>query len=90
MILDQEQKFKEVFTKIEGKINEQSFFNMFLELYPDVWKKHKITFSKSTRSKQFGKIIPLQKPEVSLRKEIRIWLKKNNKISIEIDFKTGL
>tara|TARA_B100000795_G_scaffold167469_1_gene126045 strand:- start:305 stop:541 length:237 start_codon:yes stop_codon:yes gene_type:complete len=78
MILEQEQKFKEVLSKIQGKINEQSFFNTFLELYPDVWKKHKITFSKFKRSKQFGQTIPLPKPEVSLRKEIRIWLRKQN------------
>lgn len=76
MIIEQDQKFKEVHSKIEGKINEQSFFNKFLELYPEVWKKHKTTFSKFQRSKQFGKTIPLPKPEVSLRKEIRLWLQK--------------
>ena len=79
MIIDQEQKFKEVLSKIEGKINEQTFFSKFLELYPEVWKKHKSTFSKFNRSKQFGKTIPLPKPEVSLRKEIRIWLGKQYK-----------
>ncbi|MDB4297356.1 hypothetical protein N9901_01235 [Flavobacteriaceae bacterium] len=77
MIIEQEEKFKEVFSKIEGTINEQSFFNKFLDLYPEDWKKHKITFSKFKRSKQFGQTIPLPKPEVSLRKEISIWLKKN-------------
>jgi len=76
MIIEQEQKFKEVLSKIEGTVNEQRFFNKFLELYPEVWKKHKITFSKFNRSKQFGHRIPLAKPEVSLRKEIRIWLQK--------------
>ncbi|MBQ0786061.1 MAG: hypothetical protein KBT69_01065 [Oceanihabitans sp.] len=76
MIIEQEQKFKEVLSKIEGKINEQSFFNKFLELYPEVWKKHKIMFSKFNRSKQFGQTIPLPNPEVSLRKEIRMWLQK--------------
>ena len=76
MIIEQEQKFKEVLSKLEGKINEQSFFKKFLELYPEVWKKHKITFSKFKRSKQFGQTIPLPKPEVSLRKEIRTWLQK--------------
>ena len=76
MIIEQEQKFKEVNSKIEGKINEQSFFNKFLELYPEVWKKQKIMFSKFNKSKQFGQKIPLPKPEVSLRKEIRIWLQK--------------
>ncbi|WP_299253177.1 hypothetical protein [uncultured Lacinutrix sp.] len=76
MIIDQEQIFKEVLSKIEGKINERSFFNKFLEVYPEVWKKHKITFSKFNRSKQFGQTIPLPKPEVSLRKEIRVWLQK--------------
>jgi hypothetical protein len=78
MITEQEQKFKEVLSKIEGEINEQSFFNKLLELYPEVWKKHKITFSKFNRSKQFGQTIPLPKPEVSLRKEIRIWLQKKS------------
>lgn len=81
MIIDQEEIFKVVLSKIEGKINEQSFFNTFLELYPDVWKKHKITFSKFKRSKQFGQTIPLPKPEVSLRKEIRLWLKKQENIA---------
>lgn len=76
MIIEQEQKFKEVLSKLEGKISEQSFFNKFLELYPEAWKKHKITFSKFNRSKQFGQTIPLPKPEVSLRKEIRKWLQK--------------
>ena len=76
MIIEQEQKFKEVLSKIKGNVNEQSFFNKFLELYPDVWKKHKITFSKFNRSKQFGQTIPLPKPEVSLRREIRKWLQK--------------
>ncbi|MFB0937870.1 MAG: hypothetical protein QMB29_02915 [Urechidicola sp.] len=81
MIIEQEQKFKEVLSKIEGEINEQIFFNKLLELYPEVWKKHKITFSKFNRSKQFGQTIPLPKPEVSLRKEIRMWLQKQQKKS---------
>ncbi|MDO7170595.1 hypothetical protein [Mariniflexile sp. AS56] len=76
MIIEQEQKFKEVLSQIEGKINEQSFFNKFLELYPEVWKKHKTMFSKFNKSKQSGQSIPLPKPEVSLRKEIRLWLHK--------------
>ena len=76
MIIEQEQKFKEILSKMEGEINEQSFFNKFLELYPEVWKKHKVTFSKFNRSKQFGQTIPLAKPEVSLRREIRKWLQK--------------
>ena len=81
MIIEQEEKFKEVLSKIEGKINEQSFFNKFLELYPEVWKKHKIKFSKFKKSKQFGQTIPLPKPEISLRKEIRLWLQKQQKQS---------
>lgn len=76
MIIEQEQKFKDVLSKLEGIINEQSFFNKFLELYPEDWKKHKTAFSKFKRSKQFGQTIPLQKPEVSLRKEMRLWLQK--------------
>ncbi|MCD8404358.1 hypothetical protein LNI90_02790 [Tenacibaculum dicentrarchi] len=76
MIIDQEEKFKAVLPTIEGNVNEQSFFNAFLDLYPEAWKQHKITFSKFKRSKQFGKTIPLPKPEVSLRKDIRIWLQK--------------
>lgn len=76
MIIDQEPKFKNVLSNIEGTINEQSFFNTFLELYPEDWKKLKITFSKFKRSKQFGNTIPLPKPEVALKKEIRIWLQK--------------
>ena len=76
MIIEQDEKFTQVLSKIEGTPNEQVFFNKFLELYSEAWKQHKITFSKFKRSKQFGKTIPLPKPEVSLKKEIRIWLKK--------------
>jgi hypothetical protein len=77
MIIDQEEKFKIIFDKIQEKQTEQNMFNKFLELYPEEWKQLKVTFSKFNRSKQFGKTIPLPKPEVSLRKEIRTWLKKN-------------
>ncbi|SDS42783.1 hypothetical protein SAMN05216503_3029 [Polaribacter sp. KT25b] len=76
MIIDQEEKFKLIFDKIQEKQTEQNMFNTFLEVYPAEWKQLKITFSKFNRSKQFGKSIPLPKPEVSLRKEIRVWLKK--------------
>ena len=51
-------------------------FNAFLDRHPEEWKQLKVTFSKFNRSKQFGRTIPLPKPEVSLRKEIRVWLKK--------------
>ncbi|RBW54668.1 hypothetical protein DS884_17100 [Tenacibaculum sp. E3R01] len=76
MIIEQEKKFNNVLSKIEGTANEQSFFNMFLETYPEDWKQLKITFSKFKRSKQFGRTIPLPRPEQSLRKEIRQWLQK--------------
>jgi len=76
MFLEQNEKFKDVLSKIEGTISEQSFFNKFLELYPELWKKHKTNFSKFNRSKQFGQTIPLPNPEVSLRKEIRKFLHK--------------
>ncbi|TVZ56080.1 hypothetical protein OD91_1359 [Lutibacter sp. Hel_I_33_5] len=78
MILNKEEKFKHVFDTLKEKQTEQSMFNMFLENYPEDWKQLKITFSKFNRSKQFGKTIPLPKPEQSLRKEIRVWLKKQH------------
>lgn len=76
MILNQEELFQKTLDSLNEKPNEQNMFKKFLELYPDEWKQLKITFSKFNRSKQFGKTIPLPKPEVSLRKEIRVWLKK--------------
>ena len=76
MIINQEELFSKTFESLDEKPNEQNMFNKFLELYPKEWKQLKITFSKFNRSKQFGKTIPLAKPEVSLRKEIRVWLKK--------------
>tara|TARA_B100000768_G_scaffold177700_1_gene192281 strand:- start:1684 stop:1917 length:234 start_codon:yes stop_codon:yes gene_type:complete len=75
MILEQEEKFKVVFDTLKEKQTEQNMFNTFLEMYPAEWKQLKITFSKFNRSKQFGKTIPLPRPEQSLRKEIRIWLR---------------
>ena len=76
MIIDQEEKFKKVLDNLKEKPMEQNMFNGFLDMYPAEWKQLKITFSKFNRSKQFGRTIPLPKPEVSLRKEIRSWLKK--------------
>ncbi|WP_298882365.1 hypothetical protein [uncultured Polaribacter sp.] len=76
MIINQEELFTKTLEALEEKANEQNMFNKFLELNPKEWKKLKITFSKFNRSKQFGKTIPLPKPEVALRKEIRIWLTK--------------
>jgi hypothetical protein len=77
MILNQEELFKKTFASLSEKPNEQNMFNQFLKLYPKEWKQLKVTFSKFNRSKQFGKTIPLAKPEVALRKEIRVWLKKH-------------
>lgn len=79
MIANKEELFQKTLKSLEEKPGEQNMFNKFLELYPTEWKQLKITFSKFNRSKQFGKTIPLPKPEVSLRKEIRVWLKKESK-----------
>ena len=76
MIINKEELFKKTFDSLKEKATEQNMFNKFLELYPAEWKQLKVTFSKFNRSKQFGKTIPLPKPEQSLRKEIRVWLKK--------------
>ncbi len=76
MIVNQEEKFEAVLKSLEEKPSEQLMFNTFLDMYPEDWKQLKIMFSKFKRSKQFGKTIPLPKPEESLRKNIRIWLRK--------------
>lgn len=75
MMLHQEELFKKTLNLLEEKPTEQNMFAKFLEVNPKEWKQLKITFSKFNRSKQYGTTIPLPKPEVSLRKEIRIWLK---------------
>jgi hypothetical protein len=76
MIVDQETLFQKTLEGLKEKPTEQNMFNKFLDLYPAEWKQLKVTFSKFNRSKQFGKTIPLPKPEVSIRKDIRVWLKK--------------
>ncbi|WP_306772168.1 hypothetical protein [Polaribacter sp. 20A6] len=76
MIPNQEELFQKTLDSLDEKPTEQNMFNMFLKLYPKEWKDLKITFSKFNRSKQFGRTIPLPKPEVSIRKEIRAWLNK--------------
>jgi hypothetical protein len=75
MIQNIEEKFKKTAESLEEKPNEQNMFNAFLGLYPSEWKLVKVTFSKFNRSKQFGKTIPLPKPEQQIRKQIRSWLK---------------
>jgi hypothetical protein len=77
MKLNHEEKFKLLFDNLKEKQTEQTMFNAFLDSYPEEWKQLKINFSKFNRSKQFGRTIPLPKPEVSLRKEIRVWLQKH-------------
>ena len=76
MMINQEEKFQKIVDGLTEKPTEQNMFNSFLEVFPEDWKQLKITFSKFNRSKQVGKTIPLPKPEQSLRKAIRIWLKK--------------
>ncbi|QTE21977.1 hypothetical protein [Polaribacter cellanae] len=76
MTSNQEELFQKVLESLEEKTTEQNMFNGYLALFPEEWKQRKILYSKFNRSKQFGKTIPLPKPEVSLRKEIRVWLKK--------------
>jgi hypothetical protein len=78
MIQNNEEKFQIIFDALKDKKTEQTMFTKFLEKYPEEWKQLKITFSKFNRSKKFGNTIPLPKPEQSLRKEIRLWLKNNN------------
>ena len=78
MIPNKEELFQKTLESLEEKPNEQNMFNAFLKIYPTEWKQLKIAFSKFNRSKQFGKTIPLPKPEMSLRKEIRVWLNKKS------------
>mgnify|MGYP005988901797 FL=1 len=81
MIVDQEEKFQKTVANLEENYQVQEVFNKFIALYPEDWKKHKIAYSKFNRSKQFGKTIPLPKPEVSLKKMIQVWMAKNKKTS---------
>jgi len=76
MILDIDKKIAQTVATLEDKYTVQDVFNKFIALFPEDWKKHKIAYSKFNRSKQFGRTIPLPKPEVSLKKTIQIWLKK--------------
>lgn len=76
MIPNQEVLFQKTLDSLKEKPTEQNMFNKFLDLYPAEWKQLKVTFSKFKRSKQFGKTIPLPRPEVSIRKDIRVWLSK--------------
>lgn len=78
MIPNQEELFQKTLDSLKEKPTEQNMFNGFLDLYPAEWKQLKVTFSKFKRSKQFGKTIPLPRPEVSIRKDIRGWLKNNS------------
>ena len=76
MIPNLETKLLHIFSVIKEKPSEQIVFHKFLEIFSDEWKQLKINFAKFNRSKQVGKSIPLPKPEVFLKKEIRVLLKK--------------
>jgi len=75
MILDIDKKIEQTVASLEDKYTIQDVFNSFIAMFPEDWKKHKIAYSKFNRSKQFGRTIPLPKPEVSLKKMIQVWLK---------------
>jgi len=77
MILDIDKKIEQTVASLEDKYTIQDVFNSFIAMFPEDWKKHKIAYSKFNRSKQFGRTIPLPKPEVSLKKMIQVWLKKH-------------
>ncbi len=79
MILDIDRKIEEAVATLEQPYIVQDVFNKFIALFPDEWKKHKIAYSKFNRSKQFGRTIPLPKPEVSLKKMISVQLNSNKK-----------
>jgi len=74
MIINQEEKFTKALENIEGTAQVQDVFKKFITLYPEDWKQLKINFSKFNRSKQFGKTIPLPRPEQTLKKMIQTWL----------------
>ncbi len=76
MIPHLEEKFKAVYNSLNEKATEQLLFNKFLKMYPKEWKQLKIRFSMFKKSNQFGKTIPLPRPEESLRKSMRVWLHK--------------
>jgi hypothetical protein len=76
---DLDEKFSKTVATFEDTYQVQDVFNTFIALYPEDWKKHKIAYSKFNRSKQFGRTIPLPKPEVSLKKMIQVWMLKNKK-----------
>lgn len=79
MIINQDEKFNKTIATFEGSYQVQDVFNTFITLYPEDWKQLKINYSKFNRSKQFGKTIPLPKPEVALKKMIQAWMFKNKK-----------
>lgn len=79
MIVDFEIKIEKTLVELEKPFMVQDVFNQFIKIYPEDWKKHKIAYSKFNRSKQFGKTIPLPKPEVSLKKMIQTWINKKNR-----------
>ena len=74
MIIDLESKLEKVVVNLEGNYLTQEVFNAFIEMYPEDWKQLKITYSKFKRSKQFGRTIPLPRPEQALKKSINSWL----------------
>jgi hypothetical protein len=78
MIINQDEKFTNVIKNIEGTYIAQDVFTKFIELYPVEWKQLKTNYSKFNRSKQFGRTIPLPKPEVTLKKAIQVWLSKQH------------
>ncbi|WP_188598260.1 hypothetical protein [Polaribacter pacificus] len=79
MIPELENKLELLCERLEKPYQVQELFHTFIKSYPEDWKQHKINYSKFNRSKQFGRTIPLPKPEQSLKKTIQVWLLKNKK-----------
>lgn len=77
MIPELDKKLAILCEEMDKPYQVQALFNKLLEAYPEDWKQHKIRYSQFNRSKQFGKTIPLPKPEQSLKKTIQAWLVKH-------------
>lgn len=76
VIKKKEEKVNKVFDSMPDIHDMQEFKNIFIEMYPDDWKRIISTYNKEERKDTKGKGHPMPKPEIYMSNMYKVGLKK--------------
>lgn len=76
VVAKKEEKVNKVFDAMPDIHDMQEFKNIFMEMYPDDWKRIISTYNKEEHKDTKGKGHPMPKPEIYLSNMYKVGLKK--------------